>query len=351
MKTQNDIDRSTPSRSWLFLCWTMILPMIATSWANGQDTVPEPFRLSVDADQGEFCLILVPDTQRYAAYFPQIFREQFLWIRDSVESLNVKYVFHLGDVVEEGEQAEWVVADEAFSLIDGIVPYMVVPGNHDYDRDAFKNGIRATTEYNAVFSPKRFAGRPWYGGSMGVTGNNSFGYFEAGDQEFLVLGIEYGPSDETLAWADSLVSNHEQKTILVTHCYMYDDDTRVGEDDRYSPSTRNPGWNDGEEIWEKLVSKNDDFVMVFSGHIKGDGTGLLVSETEGGTPVVQMLANYQFLSHGGQGFLRILKFRPAEQLMEVYTYSPWLDQWREEEDQQFTQKLPALFPDEDPTDP
>jgi len=321
-----------------------VIAFIATTWANGQDTVTEPFRISVDPDKGEFCLIMVPDTQRYAAYFPQIFREQFVWIRDSVESLNVKYVIHVGDVVEEGEPAEWVVADEAFSLLDGIVPYMVVPGNHDYDRYAFKNGIRATTEYNAVFSPKRFIGQRWYGGSMGVTSDNSFGYFEAGDQEFLVLGIEYGPSDETLAWADSLIGNHDQKVILVTHCYMYFDDTRVGEGDLYSPSSKNPEWNDGEKIWEKLVSNSDSIFMVLSGHVKGDGTGFLVSDTVEGTPVVQMLANYQFLSHGGQGWLRILKFRPAEQLMEVYTYSPWLNQWREEPDQQFTQEIPAIFP-------
>ena len=345
--------RSNPKRS--NPCWpaaatlckvVTAIAFFSAVWANGQDGEPGPdsFRVSVDPEKGEFCLIMVPDTQRYAAFFPEIFQRQFLWIRDSVESLNVKYVIHVGDVVEEGEVAEWVVADEAFSLLDGVVPYMVVPGNHDLDRFAYKNGFRATTEFNAVFSPKRFAGRRWYGGNMGVTSDNSFGYFEAGDQEFLVLGIEYGPSDETLAWASSLVSNHDQKTILATHCYMYDDDTRVGEDDLYTPSNNNPEWNNGEQIWEKLVSKHDNFVMVLSGHVKGDGTGLLVSETEDGTPVVQMLSNYQFLSHGGQGFLRILKFLPAEQLMEVYTYSPWLDQWRDEEDQQFAQEIPGIFP-------
>jgi hypothetical protein len=337
-----------PMRFWLSLCLAGSLALAAPSWSYGKDefAVTENFQLSVDPDMGEFCLIMVPDTQRYAAYFPQIFREQFAWIRDSVEPLNVKYVIHVGDVVEEGEEAEWVVADEAFAMLDGVVPYMVVPGNHDYDRYAFKNGFRATTEYNAVFSPKRFIGQRWYGGSMGVTSDNSFGYFEAGDQEFLVLGIEYGPSDETLVWADSLIGNHDQKVILVTHCYMYFDDTRLGEGDLYSPSSKNPEWNDGEKIWEKLVSNSDSIAMVLSGHIKGDGTGFLVSDTVEGTPVVQMLANYQFLSHGGQGWLRILKFRPAEQLMEVYTYSPWLNQWREEPDQQFTQEIPAIFPNQ-----
>lgn len=341
MHNRTPISKTRRTIGFVGIVLCALSPMLP---AQTEGDLEEAFPLSVNREEGEFCLIVVPDTQRYAAYFPQIFRSQFAWIRDSVESLNIKYVFHLGDVVEEGEDYEWVVADEAFSLIDGVVPYMVVSGNHDLDRPAYKSGFRGTTKFNAVFPPARFEGQSWYGGSKGVTSDNSFGYFEAADQEFLVLGLEYAPSDETLEWANSLVSNHAQKVILVTHCYLYDDDTRLGEGDRYNPHKVNPAWNDGEQIWEKLVSQRDSFVMVLSGHVKGDGTGLLVSETREGNPVVQMLANYQFLSHGGHGWLRILKFVPAEQLMEVHTYSPWLDQWRQEPDQKFNQPIPAIFP-------
>lgn len=316
-------------------------------WVSGTDNANqaiENFPVKVDAEAGEYCLIIVPDTQRYAAFFPHIFREQFRWIRDFSASLNSKFVIHVGDVVEEGEDIEWIVADQAFSMIDGVVPYIVVPGNHDIDPEAADVGIRASTKFNAVFSPKRFAGRLWYGGNQGVTNDNSFSYFKGGGEEFLILGIEYGPSDETLAWADLVIGNHEQKVILVTHCYMYDDDTRLGEGDLYSPHKKNPQWNDGEQIWNKLVEKNDNIVMVLSGHVKGDGTGLLISENEEGKPVLQMLANYQFLAHGGQGWLRILKFIPATKTMEVYTYSPWLKEFREEADQRFSLQVPWMFP-------
>jgi predicted phosphodiesterase len=328
---------------------SVLLFLVSAGWAaesQSGDPPAEQFRLSVDPKQGEFTLIVVPDTQRYAAYFPEIFLKQFEWIRDSLESLNVKYVIHLGDLVEEGHEDEWRVVDQAFSMLDGLVPYLVVPGNHDLDRAAAKQGLRATTRFNAVFSPKRFAGRSWYGGSYGVTGDNSFGYFEAADREFLVLGLEYGPSDESLEWADSLASNHEQRVILVTHCYMYEDDTRLGEGDKWNPHKVNESWNDGEQIWQKLVAGRDNIVMVLSGHVKGDGTGLLVSENNEGGPVVQMLSNYQFLSHGGQGFLRILKFNPADDTLEVYTYSPWLDQWRDEEDQRFSLPVPGILGEE-----
>jgi hypothetical protein len=226
------------------------------------------------------------------------------------------------------------------------VPYLAVPGNHDYTREGLKAGVRDTSRYNAVFSPLRFSGRAWYGGHKGVTSDNSFAYFTAGGQEYLVLGLEYGPSDETLAWANSLASNHEDrhKVILVTHCYMYFDDTRVGPGDLWNPHTANPGWNDGEGIWEKFVSRRENIALVLSGHIKGDGTGLLVSKNEAGKPVLQMAANYQFMTHGGEGWLRILKFQPKQKKMEVYTYSPWLGKFREEPDQRFSADVPEMFP-------
>lgn len=331
--------------------WIALL-VFGSPWLEAQPpSVPTeasaaPFPIIVDASRDEFSLIVVPDTQRYAAYFPEIFRRQFRWIRDQVAPLNVKFVLHVGDVVEEGDDAEWVVADESFALLDGVVPYLAVPGNHDLSKAGIRQGLRDTTKFNAVFSPKRFAGRSWYGGNKGVTGDNSFGYFTAAGQEYMVLGLEYGPTDDTLAWADHLVSNHEDnhKVILFTHCYLYHDDTRLGDGDDYNPHNSNPGWNDGEQIWEKLVSRRSNIGMVLSGHVKGDGTGVQVSTNRDGKPVLEILANYQFLGHGGQGWLRILKFAPRERRLEVYTYSPWLDQFREEPDQRFSREVPWMFP-------
>ena len=301
---------------------------------------------TVDRESNEFTLVVLPDTQRYALYFPKIFHQQTRWIRENSEKLNTKFVVHVGDVVDERTDQEWFVADRAFAELDGNVPYLVVPGNHDIEKDANGRSSRNTTKYNAVFSPHRFAGKPWYGGHKGVTSDNSFAYFEAAGQKFMVLGLEYGPSDETLDWADTLIGNHgdNHQVILVTHAYMYDDDTRLGPGDRWSPKKSDPGWNDGEDIWKKLVSRRDNVFMVLSGHVKGDGTGLLISRSNDGAPVIQMLANYQFLEHGGQGWLRILHFQPAKGVLSVHTYSPWLKESRVEPDQRFDLDIAHLFP-------
>lgn len=304
------------------------------------------FPVKVDTSRGEFCLIVVPDTQRYTAFFPHIMRAQFEWIRDSVQPLNVKYVAHVGDVTEDNSVPEWTLADEMFGMLDGVVPYIVVPGNHDIDDTEGSQRTHSASPFNAVFSPKRFAGRKWWGGNMGVTADNSFGYFSGGGQQFLVLGLEFGPTDETLAWANSVTDNHndQHKVIVVTHCYLYDDDTRMGPGDNWSPHKMNKTWNDGEQMWEKFVKKNGNIVMVLCGHVKGDGTGMHVSKGDEGNPVVEMLANYQFMEHGGQGWLRILKFKPQEKKLDVFTYSPWLKKFRDEPDQRFTLDVPQFFP-------
>jgi hypothetical protein len=57
-----------------------------------------------------------------------------------------------------------------------------------------------------------------------------------------------------------------------------------------------------------------------------------------------MVANYQFLGHGGEGLLRILKFSPQEKKLEVFTYSPWTGRTREQPDQRFSVDVPWMFP-------
>jgi hypothetical protein len=301
--------------------------------------------IDVRSEAGEFTVVVLPDTQRYSLYFPEIFLSQTQWIKEQASRLNAKFVIHVGDVVETQSDGEWFVADQAFKKLDGRVPYLVVPGNHDMANDKSGNRTRDTTKFNAVFSPYRFAGRSWYGGHKGATSDNSFAYFTAGGQKFLVLGLEYSPSDETLRWAYTLVRKHREnhRVILVTHAYMNDDDTRLGEGDGASPKLSDREWNDGEDIWRKLVNRTNAIRLVLSGHVTGDGTGLLVSRTNHGAQVIQMLANYQHLGHGGEGWLRVLHFKPADGVLAVHTYSPWLNRYRNEPDQRFDVDVAAVL--------
>lgn len=309
--------------------------------AGAKDALP----VQVDAARGEYTLIVLPDTQRYASMYPDILWSQLEWVRRAAPALNTRMVIQVGDLVDNDVPAQWSVVDHAFSLLDDKVPYLVVPGNHDFSNPLEDNGVKSAEGFNATFSPYRFKRHPWYGGHYGASGQNSFSFFEAAGQKFLVLGLEWGPSDEVLRWAAEVIRKHKDdyRVILVTHGYMNNDDTRLGEGDASNPHTSNKAWNDGEEIWAKLVKGQANIDLVLSGHVLGDGTGLLVSKTDKGAPVVQMLANYQMQAFGGGGWLRILKFKPREGKLEVYSYSPWYGRLRTEPDQQFVLDTPWMF--------
>src|SRR5919112_510441 len=84
--------------------------------------------------QGDFTVIVLPDTQNYSANNPAIFNAQTQWIVDNASTLNIQFVLHEGDIVDLGEDAaQWKNADAAMKRLDGKMPYVAVIGNHDYD--------------------------------------------------------------------------------------------------------------------------------------------------------------------------------------------------------------------------
>lgn len=301
--------------------------------------------ITVEAGREEFTLVLLPDTQRYTLFNPAMFFSQTHWICENQKALNLRFVIHLGDIVDDNTDAEWRVADQAMSLLDGQVPYLVLPGNHDFEKHPEQGWrMKYAPKYNAVFSPRRFMGQPWYGGHRGITNDNNYCFFNAAGREFMIVALEYGPTDDVLEWAGALLRAHPEKRVIVaTHSYMYDDNTRLGPGDEYSPHKSHASYNDGEQMWDKFVRKHPNIFMVVSGHVKGKGTGRLTSKGDHGNVVHQMLSNYQQLESGGDGWLRILKFIPGEKKLLVRTYSPWLQKFDLDPQQSFDLELEKDF--------
>jgi hypothetical protein len=82
--------------------------------------------------------------------------------------------------------------------------------------------------------------------------------------------------------------------------------------------------NNGEEMWQKFVRKQPNVFMVACGHV--GGVLQQVSANDAGAPVIEILTDYQNLKEGGQGWLRTMKFVPAENKIYVEAYSPLLKQ-------------------------
>lgn len=291
--------------------------------------------------EGAWTIALLPDTQIYSQNRPGVFSAQTAWLRDNAQRYNIRMALHLGDIVNVNSRPEWKAARESLAIIDGHIPYAFVPGNHDYGPSG--NASTRDTYLNDYFLFDDFSDRPNFGGAMEEGKmDNSYHFFQAGGYDWIVMCLEWGPRDSTIAWADSILAQHpEKKAILVTHAYMNNNDLRYDHTDTVNPQAYNPhaystpgGVNDGEELWQKLVRKHN-FVLTVNGHVLGDGTGFRTDPNHAGQNVHQMLANYQFLSPlGGNGFLRLLVVNPNG-TVEVKSYSPVYNQFRSEADQAF----------------
>jgi 3',5'-cyclic AMP phosphodiesterase CpdA len=298
---------------------------------------------------GSYTFAILPDTQVYALLYPGLFDAQTAWIAANAKNRNIVYVFHLGDITNNNTPAEWQHAIDAFSIIDNVVPYAIVPGNHDYGTAG--NAADRTTLMNDYFSYQRISAWPTFGGAY-ESGklDNTYHLFSVGKRDFILLALEWGPRDEVIAWANQLMNNNPDRYgILVTHAYLNDDDLRYDYMDTAHPQDfdphfyATPGVNDGEELWQKLVRKHS-FIMVLNGHVLGDGTGYLASTTDTGITCHQMLSNYQFRNLGGEDYMRLLEFQPDGTTVRVSSYSPLYDSYLTDADQSYSLTLNWRMP-------
>jgi hypothetical protein len=91
-----------------------------------------PSRIETLFAPDSFVLALLPDTQYYSLLYPGVFVAQTAFIARNARRFNIPYVLHLGDIVDTNSPDEWRLAREAMALLDGVVPYALATGNHDY---------------------------------------------------------------------------------------------------------------------------------------------------------------------------------------------------------------------------
>jgi hypothetical protein len=317
----------------------------------------------------DYTIVVLPDTQFYSSSWPDIFTAQTRWLVDNRHAQQIAFVLHTGDIVDWDIVEQWSEASQSLHLLDGHIPYAMTAGNHDYFNFADRMGL-----INTYFPPAHFAQYPWFGGTFEAGHvENSFSVFTAGAHKWLVIALEFGPRDEVLAWANSVLRVFwNSPAIIITHAYLYRDGTRYSAaavpHQQFQPhdyvmmGQTDTTINDGEEMWQKLIAPNSNVKLVFSGHDVNGGdlppgtAARLTSAHPDGSVVHQILANYQTCLgapcgtygngtvRGGNGFLRILRVSVAAQTMSVTTYSPYLDQYLRDASNEFVLPLTVNGP-------
>ena len=271
----------------------------------------------------DFTLIELPDTQYYTSNLvggsPAIFMAQTAWIAANRAVRNVAYVGHVGDIVQSGENggnpAEWMAGDSAMRVLEDPVatglpeglPFGVSAGNHDI-------GPGGNPSFNQYFGVSRFAGRSYYGGHYGADNNNWFNLFSAGGLDFIVVGIglQWTLDPAVMWWADALLTKYSDRRAIVMSHWILD------------PGPPVTFCDIGQTIYDGLKS-HSNLILMICGHNVNEARR---SDTYNGHTIHTVMANYQNLAHGGDGWLRIMEFSPTHDQVRMRTYWPWLSQFR-----------------------
>ena len=293
------------------------------------------FAIPSQAQVPDFSIIVLPDTQNEAQFFPQVLNNEIQWIVTNRAAMNIQAVLGEGDIVNDGAStAQQQNADAAFRLLDSAgIPYLLAIGNHDYD-GANPKGGRPVTGFNQWFGPARYAAKSFYKGNFPTGSNENFyGIVNIGGKNYLFLVLEYYPRPEAMTWAAGILqANPDKETIIVTHNYEFVDGTRESRCDTQDMPSGNAT---GDDMWATL-RKFPNVIIVLNGHLTNAQSAHRTDIADTGTLVNELFVNYQTFPNGGDGWLRILTFHPSTNSISAQTFSPFLNQFNTDAANQFT---------------
>lgn len=296
-----------------------------------------------------FSMILLPDPQSYVKFDANqpIFEFLTAWTINNKDSLNIKAVLCTGDLVEQNElpiadgengnqtsREQWESASRSFERLDDKIPYVICTGNHDYGYQKSENRM---TNFPKYFYPER---NSCWKNSLVAMGNNENGIptLENAAYEFeheawgklLIVSLEFAPRDEAINWVKQLIEKpryKQHKVILLTHSFLdYQGKRFTTEAYKVTPA------NYAEAIWQKLVYPSHNICMVICGHecIISDykhQVSFRTDKNSQGKKIPQMMFNAQtadkeWHGNGGDGWIRIMEFKPDGKTISIRTFSP-----------------------------
>ena len=240
----------------------------------------------------DYTFAVVGDTQSIVVKKPGNLHYVYDWLINNKEKEKLAFVMGVGDITDTttGKDSEWQEAmEQILRLEEEGIPFSIVRGNHD--SEDFFNRYYPYSEYGSTVSGA-------YNGSM----TNTYQKFTIGNRKFLVLALDCGPTDDMVAWAESVIeANPDYNVIITTHSYLYRDGTTHDSGDLWPVAN-----NNGEDLWQKLVSKHSNIRLVLNGH--DPVSRIITNQTEGakGNIVTSMLIDGQYddsndIEAGGQG--------------------------------------------------
>lgn len=275
------------------------------------------------ASAQKFTIPVLPDTQREINSKPEMFTSQMEWLAAHKDSLNIPIVLHVGDLVDFDNHDHYKRASEGFAILDRAkVPYAITLGNHDTEAVGEFSGsaapgnvnanLRKTTKFNSYFPVSRFKLQKdrFENGKS----DNAIYTFKAGGLKWLVITLEFCARQEPVTWANQMIAKYPRHNVIIlTHFHL----TSKGE---IAPTNAGYGNLTVQSVYDQLISKHSNVLMVLSGHV---GTSAYrIDLGEKGNRIYQLLQDYQGEDLGG-GYIRLLEIDPKAKTISAKMYSPY----------------------------
>lgn len=275
------------------------------------------------ANEAEFTIAVLPDTQQETwSDSDTKFKNRSEWLVANAQEQNLKFVTHVGDVVDWGSVApqQYTRAKNGLSPLNGRLPYSLSVGNHDTaavcqggsacpGKDASVT-VRDTTAFNAAFPRSTFTNLK--GEFENGKVDNSFSTFDAGGRKWMVLNIELWPRQVAIDWAKTVVASHpDHNVIIATHSYL---------DAAGNISTSSGGYGSTSPKWlfDTLVKTYPNIKMVVSGH-----TGGSAARVDTGVNGNKILSLLQCFHSQTTNPVRLIRINALAGTVTNWVYAPY----------------------------
>jgi hypothetical protein len=324
------------------LLLVMAIAVAFTSFAGAEDAQRGPVSLTAAPEQ-TFTLAVIPDTQRYLGPGSgrdetgeprnPAFDTRTTWLAENLEAQRIVFVSHMGDIVDHNNHWQWRIARDNMDRLHGRVPYGIAVGNHDMVRDSGDSFL-----FQEYFGADRYIGEAWYGGTYAgrpghepaVSGNNANSYqlFSGAGLDFIIVHVECNAPDDVLAWVDEVIEDHRDRmAIITTHMYLGGIERRGADEPQGRMQWKKVHGDRGntpQQLWDTSFSKHPNLFLVLCGDQSASITHRQTSRGAHGNPVHEILTDYP-RNADDSDWLRLLRFQPEQQTIQVWTYSPAQD--------------------------
>lgn len=303
-------------------------------------------------------LVIFGDSQSLSnATYGAVETAQAQWVLENHLSRHIKQWAHVGDFgPHKGDIAAWTRACADFGRLFGVVPGVVVDGNHDSDVN------RDLANFNSLGSSTGYGLGDIIGSLSGTYepghAENSYNLTEMAGRTVLTIGLEFCPRDAVVAWAQSIIkANPGSMTILVTHAFLYVDGTiytnppTAGQD--YNPLSYNvtpaEGQNSGTDIVTKLITPYPQVKVVICGHAPAAHAHNTITRADG-SKCFAFVQDYQWLpgvaDPDPRGYTYEITFDWPSDAISGRAFSPYLGiEWPETVDSALATSNNVYFPD------